>query len=551
MKNQIYAAIAGAIFISSAFVGATARAQNLTPLWQVGNVAAPPQNSPIRVDTKFSDDADFQVNAASSASWPLVQPGPKDGWAGSREHTFRIHFDIATLGGDGSGTLTIQILGAHPQFPPRLLVAANDKRVVNAAVNAGAKTEIKLNWPASTLKVGRNTLALTTKDGSWLVYKAIQMTTSAKTKLVPSRDSTSIVPLSPLNAPPKPLPDWALGPFVRPKNAAPLISPNKNSTFDDPMRERPVNWEALHTFNPAATVKDGKIVVLYRAEDDSGTMKIGAHTSRLGYAESSDGIHFTRLPAPVFYPAKDAQKDAEWEGGCEDPRLIATEDGAYVLTYTQWNHEVARLAVAASNDLRTWTKYGSVFAKFGNGYADKFTKSGAIVGRVKDGVVVATKINGLYWMYWGEGEVYLASSPDLINWTPLERDGKLLPVLDRRKGKFDSNFAEAGPPPILTDKGILVLYNGKNSGSGDPSIGNGVYAGGQALFDRNDPTKLLARLDEPFIKPELAFEKSGQYAAGTTFIEGLVPFRNKWFLFYGTADSFVGVAIHDPKRKGK
>ena len=56
-------------------------------------------------------------------------------------------------------------------------------------------------------------------------------------------------------------------------------------------------------------------------------------------------------------------------------------------------------------------------------------------------------------------------------------------------------------------------------------------------------------MDEPFIKPELAFEKSGQYVAGTTFIEGLVPFKNKWFLYYGTADSFVGVAVYDPKRK--
>ncbi len=201
--------------------------------------------------------------------------------------------------------------------------------------------------------------------------------------------------------------------------------------------------------------------------------------------------------------------------------------------------------------MRTWTKYGSIFAQTGTKYSDKYTKSGAIVGQLKNGVVVAAKINGLYWMYWGEGDVYLASSPDLIHWTPIERDGKLFVALDRRQGKFDSNLAEAGPPPILTDKGILVLYNGKNANNGDPNIGSGAYAGGQALFDRNDPTKLLARLDEPFIKPELAFEKSGQYVAGTTFIEGLVPFRNKWFLYYGTADSFVGVAIYDPKGKTK
>ena len=43
--------------------------------------------------------------------------------------------------------------------------------------------------------------------------------------------------------------------------------------------------------------------------------------------------------------------------------------------------------------------------------------------------------------------------------------------------------------------------------------------------------------------------KSGQYPAGTTFVEGLVPFRGKWFLYYGTADSFVGVAVYDPERR--
>jgi len=92
----------------------------------------------------------------------------------------------------------------------------------------------------------------------------------------------------------------------------PVIRPRPESTFIDPMSKTANHWEALHTFNPAAIVRDGKVVVLYRAEDDAGAMQIGAHTSRLGMAESADGIHFTRRPEPVFFPAEDAQKAREW-----------------------------------------------------------------------------------------------------------------------------------------------------------------------------------------------------------------------------------------------
>ena len=77
--------------------------------------------------------------------------------------------------------------------------------------------------------------------------------------------------------------DWTLGPFVRPVDA-PIIEPNPKPVFTDPITNKPVRWEALHTFNPGAIVRQGKVYVLYRAEDDSGTMAIGMHTSRLGLA---------------------------------------------------------------------------------------------------------------------------------------------------------------------------------------------------------------------------------------------------------------------------
>ena len=101
---------------------------------------------------------------------------------------------------------------------------------------------------------------------------------------------------------------WGLGHFRRPDGATPVIAPRQESVFFCPMRQAQVHWEALHTFNPAAVVRNGKVYVLYRAEDDTGRMEIGGHTSRLGLAESTDGLHFTRRPSPVLYPADDGQK---------------------------------------------------------------------------------------------------------------------------------------------------------------------------------------------------------------------------------------------------
>jgi predicted GH43/DUF377 family glycosyl hydrolase len=335
------------------------------------------------------------------------------------------------------------------------------------------------------------------------------------------------------------VPSWGLGPFTRPEGVNPIIVPDTNSLFDCPISGKSVRWQALHTFNPAAVVKDGKVFVLYRAEDITGSTMLGTHTSRLGMAVSEDGLHFKSFPTPALFPANDNQKNNEWSGGCEDPRLVESEDGTFVVTYTQWNHQVARLAVATSKDLVHWTKYGQIFSNFTGYY-----KSGAIVCKISDGRLKAVKINGKYWMYWGEGNVACTSSDDLIHWDM----GK--PVLQPRQGKFDSVLAEAGPPAILTDKGIVVLYNGKNdSASGDTSLPSGVYSDGQALFDSKDPTHLLARTDKPFYKPEAPYERTGQYAAGTTFIEGLVFFKDKWFLYYGCADSFVGVAVWDPAKQ--
>ncbi|MRG47312.1 hypothetical protein GFS24_19475 [Chitinophaga sp. SYP-B3965] len=347
------------------------------------------------------------------------------------------------------------------------------------------------------------------------------------------------------------LPGWALGGFVRPEGVNPVISVDSNTTFLDPMTNTKIHWEDNDTFNPAAAVKDGKIIVLYRSEDKTG-IKIGSRTSRLGYAISPDGLHFTRKTAPVLYPANDDQKEYEWPGGCEDPRIAVTEDGTYVMLYTQWNRKVPRLGAATSKDLQHWTKHGPIFQDAHEGkFLNVATKSASILTQVKKGRQVIVKLNGKYFMYWGERHVYAATSTNLVDWTPLvDEQGALLKLASPRKGFFDSDMTECGPPAVMTKEGIVLLYNGRNHAGdrGDKRYNGGAYCAGQMLFDKTDPTKLLARLDVPFFRPMESFEKSGQYGNGTVFIEGMAWFKKKWYLYYGCADSRVGVAIYDPAK---
>jgi predicted GH43/DUF377 family glycosyl hydrolase len=347
------------------------------------------------------------------------------------------------------------------------------------------------------------------------------------------------------------LPYWAFGGFVRPTGVNPVIAPDSLSRFPDPLLGKAVDWESNDTFNPAATLQNGRIIVLYRAEDKSGS-GIGFRTSRLGYAESMDGLRFKRRSKPVFFPANDDQKANEWPGGTEDPRIAVTAGGTYVIFYTQWNRKIPRLGVATSKDLLTWKKHGPIFehAKHGN-LATQPHKSASILTRLVGGKQVIAKVNGKYWMYWGETGVYGATSDNLVDWEPVvDSSGKPIPFISPRPGYFDSALTECGPPAILTSNGILLLYNGKNDPStGDKRFNPGTYSAGQVLFDKNDPGKAIGRLDLPFLRPMEAFEKSGQYTAGTVFIEGMVFFRNKWFLYYGCADSKVGVAIYDPEKR--
>jgi beta-1,2-mannosidase len=341
------------------------------------------------------------------------------------------------------------------------------------------------------------------------------------------------------------LPKWCIGPFERPVGVNPIIVPDTNR-FLDPMSNTMIAWKGSDVFNPAAVSKGDTICILYRSEDNSAK-GIGKRTSRIGLATSLDGTHLNFSKNPILYPDNDNQKENEWPGGCEDPRVAVTENGKYVMFYTQWNRKVPRLAVATSEDLRHWTKYGPAFQKaYGGRYKDIASKSASIVTTPINGRLIITRVNSKYIMYWGEEHVYMATSDNLLDWTPLEdKEGHLAELISPRNRFFDSQLTECGPPAILTKNGIVLMYNGKNASgvNADTKYTENAYCAGQVLFDKNNPTKVLQRLDKPFLVPTADFEKSGQYPAGTVFIEGLVLKNKNWYLYYGCADSKVAVAI--------
>jgi len=338
---------------------------------------------------------------------------------------------------------------------------------------------------------------------------------------------------------------WQLGKFEKPVEN-PVLKADSSYTFLCPVQNVLVKWQKADVFNPAAIVKDGKVYVLFRAEDNPAA-GIGGRTSRIGLAVSTDGIHFEKMKDPVLYPDSSEFIRYDYPGGCEDPRIVETEEGTYVLAYTSWNGKTARLSIATSRDLEHWEKKGPAFTKAYDGkFLDIWSKSGAIVTKLENDKLVAARINNKYWMYWGETIVNVAWSENLIDWTPtVDEKGELVAAIRPRKNMFDSHLTEPGPPALLTKKGIVLIYNGKNASGtdADPAVPENTYCGGQALFDKYDPTKVIDRADTWFIRPDLPHEISGQYKAGTTFVEGLVYFNGKWFLYYGTADSMVGLAI--------
>lgn len=294
---------------------------------------------------------------------------------------------------------------------------------------------------------------------------------------------------------------------------------------DRPLLKPDLPWSATGIFNPAAVRVNGKTVLLFRATD--------AHnTSRIGYAESRDGIRFIASPKPVFAP----ETAYENGGGVEDPRIVRIA-GTYYLTYTGYNLREAQLCLAVSADLKHWDRKGIIMPANKGAWNTQWTKSGAIVPE---------KINGKWWMYYlgtstgpdgvRRDKMGLAVSDDLLHWS----DATAAPVLDVHPHAFDSRVMEPGPPPIVTGAGILLLYNGADD--------NLVYRPAWVLFDRHDPSHVIARASAGFMEPKLEWERNG-VVPNVIFLEGAIATAAGRHIeamgYYGAADKYIGAArIH-------
>lgn len=196
------------------------------------------------------------------------------------------------------------------------------------------------------------------------------------------------------------------------------------------------------------------------------------------------------------------------------------------MTYTGYDGVSARLCLATSRNLLSWTKHGPLFPDFVTRDVDKpWSRSGAILTK---------RLKGEYYMCFGDKDIYYATSPDLIHWTPGPVDD---PVMRPQPGTDTEELLEPGPPPLITDNGYILLIH--NAAAKDPD-GKLIYRAGQALIDPAKPTQELARLTTRFLVPETPEETEGQ-VNNVVFVEGLVAWRGEWLLYYGQGDAGVGV----------
>jgi len=340
-------------------------------------------------------------------------------------------------------------------------------------------------------------------DGYYSIYQGVTIQMIISSGAIILRGGAILVALGTLLSlaatPPKaPAARW-----TRLNNGNPILTPKGDG------------FESAGVFNPSVVKKDGKFIMLYRAQDKAGT-------SRLGYAHSADGIHFIRKAEPVLVP----ETDYERGGGVEDPRIVEIGRTFY-LTYTGYNKKDAQLCLATSKDLLHWERKGVIMPAY---------KGRWNIGWPKSGAILTEKVNDRYWMYFvGDSakdlhETGVAFSYDLIHWT----EALDQPVVRPRPGYFDARVVEPGPPPIMTKEGILLIYNGADE--------KGVFATGWVLFDKNDPTKVVARCDKSIFTVEREWEKEGQ-VGNVVFVEGIVRDGRRWLIYYGGADKYVGVAV--------
>jgi predicted GH43/DUF377 family glycosyl hydrolase len=271
------------------------------------------------------------------------------------------------------------------------------------------------------------------------------------------------------------------------------------------LRPNPLNeWEALNVFNPGVIYHNNLFHMFYRAQGLD-------YVSRIGYAVSSNGVHFNRLQQPLFYPEREYEKR-----GVEDPRLTYLEcEGRFIMAYTAYGERGSITPrFAESTNLIEWRRLGALVKGEDN----------------KDHVLFPRKIEGRYVSFHRRPpSIWLAytDDPTLSNW------GDFAQVMGPRADSWDSKRVGGGGVPIETEHGWLVLYHAYDF--------EHVYRLGVALLDLEDPRRVISRPSNFILEPSETWELKGDvptvvFSAANPVVDGTV------YVYYGGADRLIGLA---------
>ena len=274
-------------------------------------------------------------------------------------------------------------------------------------------------------------------------------------------------------------------------------------------------YPAHSVFNPGAVrLGDGTTLLLCRVEDHRGH-------SHLTAARSSNGVdHWDIDPEPSFRPDPAGHPEELW--GIEDPRITFLEElGQYAVTYTAYGRSGPGVALALTEDFRTFERVGLV-----------------MLPDDKDAALLPVRVEGRFALVHRpvvqDGcHIWLSLSPDLRHW------GQARQLLRaRRGGWWDAGKIGLGPPLLATPRGWLMIYHGVRQ-----TVSGCIYRVGLALFDLDRPDHCLLRGEPWLFGPETDYEMRGDvgqvtFPCGTT----LGADGDTLNLYYGAADTTIALA---------
>jgi beta-1,2-mannobiose phosphorylase / 1,2-beta-oligomannan phosphorylase len=320
---------------------------------------------------------------------------------------------------------------------------------------------------------------------------------------------------------------------LKDKNIQILLKKHHNNPIIIPRADKA--WESRATFNSAAIYEDGKVHFVYRALGDKDL-------SVLGYATSSDGMNIDhRSDEPIYIPREPFETPGGHAfksfaehfasgggyGGIEDPRMTKVGDRIY-LTYVAFDGATPPRAAMSSIPVDDFLNH-----RWDNWEKPKLISAPGMVN--KSAVIFPEKVNGKYVVLHRVYPNILVDYLDDLNFDNYLQGQYFIPP---RKKFWDSKKVGAGAPPMKTKDGWLLIY--QSVGHQDPSR----YKIGAMLLDKDNPTKVLYRTNNPIISPDEDYENNG-FKAGVVYPCGAVIKDDKLMVYYGGADSVVCAAHED------